>query len=269
MATYLDEILAQHRRTAELDQRQPADLEQLVEGLAATRDFAQALRAGSVRGERVGVIAEVKRRSPSKGDLAPLLDPAELARSYAKGDAACLSVLTDGPHFSGSAADLKAARAAVELPVLRKDFTVCAADVYDARAMGADALLLIVAALSDEELARFLSLSSALGLAALVEVHDQSELARALGAGASIIGVNQRDLHSFAVEPARALQLVASIPEGVLRVAESGISTAEQVRQLSLAGYDAILVGESLLRASDPARKLRELSGTGALGLVR
>ncbi|MDQ4096414.1 MAG: indole-3-glycerol phosphate synthase TrpC, partial [Actinomycetota bacterium] len=193
--TILDEIVAAHRRAASEDGR---DLDQLLARATEAlppRDFRAALTAAGL-----SVIAEVKRRSPSKGDLAPDLDPALLAKTYAEGGAAALSVLTDRDHFGGSPADLRAARDACELPVLRKDFTVDARDVADARLMGADAVLLIVAALSDEELARFRALAATLGLAALVEVHDEYELDRALAADADIVGVNQRDLRTFGVD---------------------------------------------------------------------
>ena len=171
----------------------------------------------------MAVIAEIKRRSPSAGDLAPDLDAAKLGRAYAAGGAACLSVLTDAPHFGGSAEDLRTARRASGLPVLRKDFTVSERDLYDARAMGADAVLLIVAALGDEELTSFLAVGRDLGLDCLVEVHDEVELERALAAGAELVGVNQRDLRSFTVDRARAARVGAAIPDGVVAVAESGI----------------------------------------------
>ncbi len=173
------------------------------------------------------MIAEVKRRSPSKGPIAPDLDPAALAGEYQAGGAACLSVLTDADYFSGSAADLVAAGAACTLPVLRKDFTVSAADVCDARLMGADAILLIVAALSDDEVATFLALARELTLDALVEVHDEDELDRALAAGAELVGVNQRDLTTFSVDAGRAARLGGMIPADVVAVAESGIHSAE------------------------------------------
>ena len=212
------------------------------------------------------MIAEVKRRSPSRGDLAIDLDPATLAAAYATGGAACLSVLTDAPHFGGSAADLAAARAASGLPpTLRKDFTVAPADLYDARLMGADAVLLIVAALNDGELTAFLRLGAELGLACLVEVHDETELQRALGAGASIIGVNQRDLRTFEVDGDRARRLAASIPNGVVSVAESGIRSHEDVAALVDAGFHAILVGEAARHLGRPAAAaIGDLVGSAA-----
>src|SRR5690606_20105620 len=186
MATYLDRILAAHRARAAADDRPVGDL--VAEALAQppARGFAAALRAA----DGVAVIAEVKRRSPSKGDLAPDLDPAALARAYERGGATCLSVLTDAEFFGGSPADLQAARAATELPVLRKDFTVSPADVCDARTMGADAVLLIAAALDDAELSDLHALALEVGLDPLVEVHDEAEVERTVAAGAHLVGVN-------------------------------------------------------------------------------
>ena len=207
----------------------------------------------------VAVIVEIKRRSPSKGDLFPDLDPADLARQYEMGGAACLSVLTDVDFFGGSPADLQTARAAVALPALRKDFTVSAQDVVDTRLMGADAVLLIVAALSDSELADFHALALELGLDALVEVHDEGELERAQAAGAKVIGVNQRDLVTFEVDTDRAVRVARSFPAGVVKVAESGIVGAEDAATLAEAGYDAVLVGEALVTSGDPAAAVRSL----------
>ena len=207
------------------------------------------------------MIAEIKRRSPSKGDLAPGLVPDVLAKAYAEGGATCLSVLTDLEFFGGSPDDLALARAATEVPVLRKDFTIGAADICDARLMGADAVLLIVAALSPPLLSELLALATGLDLDALVEVHDEAEVDAALAAGATTIGVNQRDLATFAVDTGRAERVVAAIPTGVVRVAESGIAGPSDARRLADAGYDAVLVGESLVRAGDPARAVAALRG--------
>ena len=248
----LGEIVTAHRRRAAADRR---DLEHLVEqALAAPqpRSFRAALtRPG------LSVIAEVKRRSPSKGDLAPDLDPALAAKSYAEGGAAALSVLTDQAYFGGSPADLTAARAACELPVLRKDFTVDERDVADARLMGADAVLLIVAVLDHDELERFLALANRLSLTAMVEVHDEAELDRALAAGADVIGVNQRNLKNFTVDRSLAARLRARIPAGVVAVAESGIRGAADVPP----GFDAVLVGESLVTAPNLSSAVRQLRG--------
>ena len=190
-----------------------------------TRSFAARLRAEGA--SALAVIAEVKRRSPSRGDLAPGLDPAATARDYARGGATCLSVLTDADAFGGSPDDLAAARAAVELPVLRKDFTVDVRDVYDARIMGADAVLLIAAALEPARMAACLAAAREAGLDALVEVHDGEELAAALDAGATMVGVNQRDLRTFEVDRGRAAALAPRIPAGVVRIAESGVRGAD------------------------------------------
>ncbi len=256
MATYLDRILAEHRASARADRRPLARLAADAATRPATRDFA-----GALRGPGLSVIAEIKRRSPSKGDLAPELDPGALAKAYDDGGAACLSVLTDEVWFGGSAGDLAEARAATALPVLRKDFTVSEADVYDARLMGADAVLLIVAALDQAELAGFRSLAAEVGLAALVEVHDEAEVDRALDAGATLIGVNQRDLVSFDVDTQRAQRVARAIPAGAVRVAESGIREATDAHALAAAGFDAILVGETLVRSADPAAAVRALRG--------
>ncbi len=256
MPTYLEEILASHRARAAEDGRSLDELVGRAERTPEPRDFA-----GALRGDGLACIAEIKRRSPSKGALDPDLQPELVAKEYVAGGAACLSVLTDSEFFGGSSADLAAAREASGLPVLRKDFTVQEADVVDARLMGADAVLLIVAALDDETLARCATRASGLGLAAVVEVHDEAELARALAAGARIVGVNQRDLRTFTVDHDRACALATKIPGDVIAVAESGIRDADEARRLAGAGYDAILVGESLVRAEDRVTQLRSLVG--------
>ena len=256
MTTYLDEILLAHRARAAADGRA---LDAIVEAAAAApppRGFTAALRASS---DRIAVIAEVKRRSPSKGALAADLDPAETAAAYVEGGAACLSVLTDEEHFGGSAADLQAARAAVDVPVLRKDFTVDPRDVADARAMGADAVLLIVAALDDGELRDLHELAVELGLDVLVEVHDEPELDRALAVGADLIGVNQRDLRTFEVDHERAVRIGQAMPAGVVRVAESGIRGPDDAAALADAGFHAVLVGESVVTAGDRAASVAGL----------
>jgi indole-3-glycerol phosphate synthase len=256
MPTYLADILASHRARAAADDRSLSDLLQRAALAPPPRDFA-----GALGGEGLSCIAEIKRRSPSKGDLDPGLQPDLVAKEYVAGGAACLSVLTDVDHFGGSPADLASASQASGLPVLRKDFTVQEADVVDARLMGADAVLLIVAALDDDELRRCARRAAELGLAALVEVHDEGELERALAVGSRIVGVNQRDLRTFEVDHERACALAGRIPAGVLAVAESGIRDAGDARRLAGAGYDAILVGETLVRAGDRAGALRGLVG--------
>jgi indole-3-glycerol phosphate synthase len=256
MPSYLATIVAAHREAAGRDERSLDALLAATDGLPPTRGFADALRVPGL-----SVIAEIKRRSPSKGDLAIDLEPAELARTYEAGGASCLSVLTDVDHFGGSTDDLVAARSATSLPTLRKDFTVDDRDVVDARLMGADAVLLIVAALDDEELARFSKLAVDLTLDVLVEVHDATELDRALDAGATTIGVNQRDLTTFAVDHDRAAALRPHMPAGVVAVAESGVRGGDDARRLEAAGYDAVLVGETLVTSTDPRAAVEELRG--------
>lgn len=259
MATYLDRILAAHRTQAIADARPLPSLLDEARSQPPARGFAAALRAGA----GLGVIAEVKRRSPSKGDLHADLDPASLATDYVRGGATCLSVLTDQEWFGGSPADLAAARGAVSVPVLRKDFTVCEADVCDARTMGADAVLLIAAALDDAELAAFHELAAELGLDTLVEIHDEVELERALAVGATLVGVNQRDLVTFEVDTDRAVRMAPQMPAGVVRVAESGVRGVTDATRLAEAGYHAVLVGESLVTAGDPGAAVAALRSIG------
>lgn len=256
-ATYLDRIVDAHRARASADARDLQALVAQAEAVEAPRGFSDHI----VDHGGLAVVAEIKRRSPSKGEIDPRLEPATVASAYAAGGAACLSVLTDEEFFGGSAQDLVEARQSVSLPVLRKDFTVCEADVCDARIMGADAVLLIAAALSDEELGALHTLARELELDALVEVHDHEELERALSIGAELVGVNQRDLRSFDVDPQRAMLLAASIPPEVIAVAESGITGPDDAGALAEAGYQAVLVGESILRARDRGRAVAEMSG--------
>lgn len=251
MTTYLDRILEAHRAAAGLDTRSLDDLVAEAAGTAPARGLRAAVAAVAEAGD-LAVIAEVKRRSPSKGPLAPDLDPVALAGAYAAGGAAALSVLTDVDHFGGSVADLQQARAACGLPVLRKDFTVSARDVCDARIMGADCVLLIAAALDDGELGELLALARHLQFDALVEIHDEAELERALAVGADLIGVNQRDLVTFQVDTDRAVRLAPLMPAGVVRVAESGVRGPDDGAVLAAAGYHAVLVGEALVTAGDP-----------------
>ncbi len=255
MVTYLDKIMAAHRDQAHSDHRRLDQLVELAREQSPTRGFRRALLDAS----GLAVISEIKRRSPSKGDLNPGIDPATWASAYARGGATCLSVLTDPEFFGGSAEDLGQARDSVSVPVLRKDFTVSALDVCDARLMGADAILLIVAALDDLELADFHDLAVELGLDVLVETHHESEIDRALSVGASIIGVNQRDLVTFEVDQERALRLAGILPAEVVRVAESGVSGSADARLLYAAGYQAVLVGEALMTSGDPAQAVHEL----------
>jgi indole-3-glycerol phosphate synthase len=205
------------------------------------------------------VIAEHKRRSPSRGVIREDLEPADVARSYEEAGAAALSVLTDEPFFGGRIEHLIAAREATHLPVLRKDFVVDPWQVWEARAASADAVLLIVAALRDGELEHLINLAGEAGMDALVEVHDRGELDRARGAGARIVGVNSRNLKTMEVSLETALSLVADIPGGLVTVAESGIRTGGDIRRLRQAGFHAFLIGERLMSAPDPGAALRSL----------
>ena len=258
MATYLDRILARHREVAGADDRDLANLAQAAGVLPPARPFAESLMSAVDRGE-LAVISEIKRRSPSKGALNADLDPAAMARSYELGGAAALSVLTDVEFFGGSVDDLQAARNAVMLPVLRKDFTVNARDVCDARLMGADCVLLIAAALSRSELIDLHTVADDIGIEVLVEIHDEPELEVAIAAGARLVGVNQRDLVTFAVDHERAVRMAGVIPADVVKVAESGVRGPVDAASLHAAGYHAVLVGETLVTAPDPAAVLRDL----------
>jgi indole-3-glycerol phosphate synthase len=254
-STYLDTILDRHRELAERDMRSLDALLDEAHSQPPTRAFRSAL-AGR---DTLGVIAEIKRRSPSKGDLNIDLDPAAMAATYERGGAACLSVLTDVEHFGGSVADLRTARAACSLPVLRKDFTVGERDVLDARIMGADCVLLIAAALDPSQLAALHDVAVEVGLDVLVEIHDEDELEVALAADAALIGVNQRDLVTFRVDHDRALRMAGAIPDGAVKVAESGVRGGADARSLRDAGYDAVLVGETLVTSGDPVAAIADL----------
>lgn len=257
----------------------------LSEILAATRARVRALRAerpaieraaaaardprswtAAFGGSEVAVIAEVKRRSPSAGPIVPALDPADHARRYADGGARALSVLTDGPHFGGSLEDLRRVRAAVELPLLRKDFILDPVQLYESRAAGASAVLLIVRALDDGTLAALADLAAELGLARLVEAHTLAEVSRAQAVQPECIGVNSRDLDSFAVDLERLAALLPAVPAGRVAVAESGIQTREDVTRVATWGADAILVGTALARAPDISGRVRDLTGVARRG---
>ena len=222
--------------------------------LATRRDFRAALSA-----RHPAIIAEVKKASPSKGLLCADFDPAGIARQYQQGDASALSVLTDETFFQGSLADLEAARGAVRLPVLRKDFTIATSHVVEAAAHGADAILLIAAILTEREIRDFRELAARYALGALVEVHNRRELDTAVAAGSDIIGVNNRDLTTFEVTLETSLSLAPYMPPGALLVSESGIHSAADIGRLCATGYSAFLVGEHLMRSGDPAAALREL----------
>lgn len=227
-------------------------------GLPAPRGFAAAL-ADRVAAGRPAVIAEIKKASPSKGVLREDFRPGAIAASYERGGAACLSVLTDRDFFQGCPADLREARAACGLPVLRKDFVVDPYQVYESRAMGADCILLILACLSDAELTGLCGLADALGLDVLLEVHDGDELGRALGVARHPIGINNRDLRSFDVRLETTLDLIDRLPSDRILITESGIHTREDVARMRRAGVHAFLVGEAFMRAEDPGARLAEL----------
>lgn len=254
---YLDEILAQHREVASRDTRSVPELIEATKTISRSRGFAKRLIDDSKNA--LAVIAEIKRRSPSRGLLSTELEPKVIAEQYEHAGASCISVLTDSEFFGGSVADLKSARGAVDLPVLRKDFTVSLNDICDAKLMGADCVLLIVAALKKTELAEFHNFASELGLDVLVEVHDEPELNLALEIGAKMIGVNQRNLKTFEVDHQRAVNIARKIPSSVVRVAESGVRTREDAIRLRDAGYHAILVGESLVTSKNIATTLNDL----------
>lgn len=230
-----------------------ADLDAVAIGVER-RDFAAALRSG-----KPAIIAEIKKASPSKGVLSEDFDPPKTARQYEAGGASALSVLTDRDFFQGSLDDLRAARAAVKLPVIRKDFTIDEYQVVEAAAHGADAILLIAAILDVAEMRGFRELAASYGMAALVEVHDDAELDAAFASGAEIVGVNNRDLRTFEVHLDTSLRLAARIPNGLVKVTESGIHNSTDVRTLMAAGFDAFLVGEHLMKSADPASALRSL----------
>ena len=245
------------RKRADLESSAPpiARWEQEAEArLAGRRDFRAALAARSP-----AIIAEVKKASPSKGVLSHDFDPARIATAYARGGAAALSVLTDEPFFQGKLADLEAARAAVGIPVLRKDFTIAECQIVEAAAHGADAILLIAAILSERELSDYREEAARLRMSALVEVHNRRELDRAISSGADIIGVNNRDLTTFQVSLDTSLALAEHMPSRTLLASESGIHSAADVARLSAAGYHAFLVGEHLMKSGDPAAALAEL----------
>ncbi|MCG8440277.1 MAG: indole-3-glycerol phosphate synthase TrpC [Caulobacterales bacterium] len=265
MTNALTRILAYKREevAARKAAAPPAEVEAMAAAQPPPRGFRAALAQQAETG-RPGLIAEIKKASPSKGLIAPDFDPPAIARAYADGGATCLSVLTDAPSFQGSEEHLKAARAAVPLPALRKDFTVDPYQVAEARAIGADAVLVILAAVDDVLAADLLAAARALAMDVLVEVHDEDEMARAAALGGDLVGVNNRDLRSFETRLETTERLAPLAPPGALLVAESGIGGAEDVARLARAGAGAFLVGESLMRAGDPAAAVRSLMGTAA-----
>ena len=260
----LTTIIAEARERVPELKRQSEALERAAAAAPAPPDFVAGL-AGST----VAVIAEIKRRSPSAGGISPTLDPARHAADYEAGGARAISVLTEERHFGGSLDDLARVRQAVRLPVLRKDFVVHPVQVYETRAAGASAVLVIVRALSPREVRELVTLAHRLGLTALVEVHDRAELDVALSAGAKVVGVNSRDLETFRVDVDGAADVLRAIPEGILAVAESGISDRAGVTRAASWGADAVLVGTAVASASDPKARVRELAGVARAAGVR
>jgi indole-3-glycerol phosphate synthase len=255
----MEQLIAGAREGVEARRRDlsQADLESRLSARGEDRPFNEALvRPG------LSVIAEFKRRSPSAGQLArEEIDLGAQVSAYERGGAAALSVLTDEPHFGGSLADLRAARAACDLPIIRKDFIVEPYQLYEAAVHGADAVLLIVAALDDEDLRALHQEARAIDLDCLVEVHDEGELERALEAGAEVIGINNRNLDDMSVDIATTFELMPDVPAGKTVVAESGISGRAELEELDRVGVDAVLIGGALMEAPDPEAKLRELTG--------
>jgi len=261
MATVLDEIVAGVREDlADAVAATPlSEVQRLAQAAAPALDAEAALRRPGL-----SLIAEVKRSSPSKGALATIADPAALAADYEAGGATAVSVLTERRRFGGSLDDLDAVRRAVRIPVLRKDFMVEDYQLFEARAHGADIILLIVAALEQDDLVRMQALARDLGMTALVEVHDEAETARAVDAGASVIGVNARNLKTLAVDPDTFGRLATLIPDTCVKVAESGVSGPADAARFAGEGADAVLVGEALVRGSEPRRAAHDLIAAGA-----
>jgi indole-3-glycerol phosphate synthase len=258
----LDEIidgvridLAARRESVSLD-----DLEDMVASIGGPLDPMPGFRRHGL-----SVIAEVKRRSPSKGHLAEIPEPAALAAEYEAGGAAAISVLTEGRRFSGSLTDLDAVRERVSVPVLRKDFMVDPYQVWEARAHGADLVLLIVAALTDAQLGSLTLLATSLGMTCLVEVHTAEEVARAVDSGAVLLGVNNRDLKTLTVDPGMFARLAELVPHGIVKVAESGLTSPADAARAAAAGADVVLVGEALVRDQEPRRAVADMIAAGTL----
>ena len=265
--TVLDDILVGVQE--DLVERQSATPLEALQERANQRPSAKPAEAALRDGETVKVIAEVKRSSPSKGPLAAIADPAALAADYESGGACLVSVLTERRRFGGSLEDLAAVRAAIDVPLLRKDFVVTSYQVWEARAHGADAVLLIVAALEQQALVSLVERVHSLGMAALVEVHDAEEVARAVDAGARIIGVNTRDLRTLDVDRGLFARLSPLIPDGILRIAESGVRGPHDVLDYARSGAHAVLVGESLVTGKDPRAAVADLVAAGSHPALR
>jgi len=257
--TYLDGLLEERRKSVARTKakRSLTEVRAAAREIGPRRDFAGALLTGM----RPSIIAEFKRASPSAGPIAAEADPRSVAMAYERGGAAALSVLSEPERFHGSFDDLRAARSATSLPVLCKDFVIDDYQIWEAAANGADAILLIVAAMSPSELRTRIALVIEAGMTPLVEVHDERELETAIGAGAPVIGVNNRDLRTFVVDASTAIRLRTRIPKGIVTVAESGYRTAGDLAECGGAGYDAVLIGEALMRDADPANALSNLRG--------
>ena len=263
--TLLERILESTREQLKRRKRErsPEELEYQAFSIGGSEVSPRRFRV-AMQEPGIAVIAEFKRRSPSAGALRQAPDLHEMVGVYERGGAAALSVLTEERHFDGTLADLSEARAACELPILRKDFIVDEYQLYEAKVAGADAVLLIVAALEPEELSALNERALTLGLDVMVEVHDRDELRAALGVGAKLVGINNRDLRDFSVDVERTAKLMGEIPSGVTVVSESGIAGAEQLGKLKDAGVDAVLIGETLMRSADPEAALRTLCGDRA-----
>jgi indole-3-glycerol phosphate synthase len=261
--TVLERILESTREQLEHRKRElgAEELEYRAFALGGEPGVGERRFSSALKEQGMAVIAEFKRRSPSAGTLRESADVGEIVSAYERGGARALSVLTEGPNFDGTLEDLRVARAACELPILRKDFIVDQYQLNEAKVAGADAVLLIVAALQVGELSLLHERADALDLDVLVEVHDGEELRKALSTGAKLIGINNRDLRDFSVDTERSSRLMREIPDGVTVVSESGIAGPEQLRRLEEVGVDAVLVGESLMRSSDPEAALRALRG--------
>jgi indole-3-glycerol phosphate synthase len=256
MSSVLDRIVATKREEVAVLRRQASELRDAAAAAPAVPDFESALRSG----ECVGLIAEVKRRSPSAGGIREDAAAADVARVYADAGAAAISVLTDREYFGGGIGDLRAAAAAVGVPLLRKDFIIDATQVYEARAAGASAVLLIVRILDDAELRDLHAVAAGCGLGVLVEVHDEGEVERAVAAGARIVGINNRDLATFRTDLGTTLRLAPLVPPDRVVVAESGMRDAADVARVAAAGVHAVLAGETLMRAESPAHAARALA---------
>jgi indole-3-glycerol phosphate synthase len=266
MLTVLERILKSTREELERRKRErsPEELEYQAFSIGGSGEVNPRRFRAALQEPGLAVIAEFKRRSPSAGTLRQAPDLHELVGAYERGGASALSVLTEGPNFDGTLEDLRAARAACALPILRKDFIVDEYQLHEAKIVKADAVLLIVAALEPEELSALYWGGRKLGLDVLVEVHDREELRTALGVGAELIGINNRDLRDFSVDVERTARLMGDVPKGVTVVSESGIAKAKQLNTLQDAGVDAVLVGESLMRSQDPEAALRTLRSAGS-----